>query len=106
MNQSMENVDSTYEVFDQITTAAGGADTVHQQITTAMSAAEQKLDEVSQSFSLEERQFDAVMEHINHANDLGTTKSSLFEDMTNLLTQIAPLTEELEKNTIVLDNSK
>ena len=55
MNQSMENVDSTYEVFDQITTAAGGADTVHQQITTAMSAAEQKLDEVSQSFSLEER---------------------------------------------------
>ncbi len=56
--------------FDQITTAAGGADTVHQQITTAMSAAEQKLDEVSQSFSLEERQFDAVMEHINHANDL------------------------------------
>ena len=45
-------------------------------------------------------------EHINHANDLGTTKSSLFEDMTNLLTQIAPLTEELEKNTIVLDNSK
>lgn len=104
--QSMENVDSTYEVFDQITTAAGGADTVHQQITTAMSAAEQKLDEVSQSFSLEERQFDAVMEHINHANDLGTTKSSLFEDMTNLLAQIAPLTEELEKNTIVLDNSK
>lgn len=106
LNQSMENVDSTYEVFDQITTAAGGADTVHQQITTAMSAAEQKLDEVSQSFSLEGRQFDAVMEHINHANDLGTTKSSLFEDMTNLLTQIAPLTEELEKNTIVLDNSK
>ena len=106
LNQSMENVDSTYEVFDQITTAAGGADTVHQQITTAMSAAEQRLDEVSQSFSLEERQFDAVMEHINHANDLGTTKSSLFEDMTNLLTQIAPLTEELEKNTIVLDNSK
>ena len=106
LNQSMENVDSTYEVFDQITTAAGGADTVHQQITTAMSAAEQKLDEVSQSFSLEERQFDAVMEHINHANDLGTTKSSLFEDMTNLLLQIAPLTEELEKNTIVLDNSK
>ncbi len=49
LNQSMENVDSTYEVFDQITTAAGGADTVHQQITTAMSAAEQKLDEVSQS---------------------------------------------------------
>ena len=29
-----------------------------------------------------------------------------FEDMTNLLSQIAPLTEELEKNTIVLDNSK
>ena len=29
LNQSMENVDSTYEVFDQITTAAGGADTVH-----------------------------------------------------------------------------
>ncbi len=46
------------------------------------------------------------MEHINHANDLGTTKSSLFEDMTNLLTQIAPLTEELRRTQSYFDNSK
>ena len=103
LSQSVANVDSTYEVFDQITTAADGADSVQQEISNALDASRQKLSEINRSFSLEEALFDTVLTHINRANELGTTKSSLFEDMTNLLSQIAPLAQEFEKKTVILD---
>lgn len=106
LNQSMENVDSTYEVFDQITAAAGGAETVQLQIVEALDASEQKLAEVNQSFDQTEHQYQTVFEHIERANDLGTTKSSMFEDMDNMLSQIAPIAKELEQKTIVLDKQK
>lgn len=104
--QSMENVDSTYEVFDQITNAASGAETVQQQIVGALDASERKLAEVNQSFDLTERQYQNVLEHIERANVLGTTKSSMFEDMDNMLSQIAPIAKELEQKTVVLDKQK
>lgn len=104
LSQSVENVDTTYEVFDRITSAASGADGVQQEISDALDASERKLTEINRSFEAEERQFEDVLTHITQANDLGTTKSSMFEDIDNMLSQIAPIARELEKNTIVLDN--
>lgn len=104
LSQSVENVDTTYEVFDRITSAASGADAVQQEISDALDASERKLTEINRSFEAEERQFEDVLTHITQANDLGTTKSSMFEDIDNMLSQIAPIARELEKNTIVLDN--
>lgn len=43
------------------------------------------------------QQHQEVLEHINNANKLGTTKSSLFEDMDNMLIQIAPIIADLQK---------
>lgn len=106
LNQSMEDVDSTYKVFEQITDAASGAEAVQQQITDALDASEQKLSDVSTSFDLTERHFEAVLTHIERANDLGTTKSSMFEDMDNMLSQIAPIARELEQKTVLLDKQK
>lgn len=104
LSQSVENVDTTYEVFDRITSAASGADAVQQEISDALDASERKLTEINRSFESEERQFEDVLTHITQANDLGTTKSSMFEDIDNMLSQIAPLAREIENNTIVLDN--
>lgn len=101
LNQSMENVDSTYEVFDQIIAAAGGAENVQQQISEALDASGQKLSEVSSSFEQTENQFQKVLDHIEKANDLGTTKSSMFEDMDNMLSQIAPIARELEQKKVI-----
>lgn len=103
LSQSVADVDSTYEVFDQITAAAAGAESVQQEISNALDSSRQKLSDINRSFSLEEEQFNTVLTHINRANELGTTKSSLFEDMTNLLSQIAPLARELEKKAVILD---
>ncbi len=101
LSQSLSNVDSTYQMFDRITDAAGGAESVQQQIRDVLDASEEKLSEVADSFQVTERQFQNVQEHIELANELGTTKSSLFEDMENLLSQIPPLARELEKEAVI-----
>ena len=97
LSQSIENVEGTHEVFDQITEAAGGAGKVQQEISDALEASKQKLSDVNQSFAVTENQLQAVVDHIDKANELGTTKSSMFEDMDNMLSQIAPIAKELEK---------
>lgn len=102
--KNVEGVDSTYAVFDQIITAANGAQEVQQQIERVVEDSDRQIKVVQDSFSTEEKQFHAVLEHINRANDLGTTKSSMFEDMTNLVSQLTPMAEELQKNTKVLKN--
>lgn len=96
LTKSIHDVDTTYEVFDQITVAADGAEGVQKEIGEAIRASEQKLAEISSAFAMEANQLADVISHIRRANELGTTKSSLFEDMENLLTQITPIAEELE----------
>ena len=61
-------------------------------------SSEQKLGQVRNSFNAEEEQFEKVLTHIERANDLGTTKSSMFEDMTNLVSQLKPIAEEMQAN--------
>lgn len=103
LTQSAENVDATYKVFWQITEAAGGTDVVQQQIGSSLDASRQKLAEVSQFFDLTEQNFDTVLAHINRANELGTAKSSIFEDIDNMVSQITPLARELEKKNVLPD---
>ena len=97
LGRSLGNVEHTYAIFDQITEAAGGAESVESQIRETVNTSEQKLEEVKHSFELEEQQFHDVLEHIEQANKLGTMKSSLFENMDNLLCQVEPMAEDLKK---------
>lgn len=92
--RSVEDVDMTYEVFDEITVAADGAAQVQGQIADAIGASEKKLQQIGDAFAREAGQFESVLVHIDRANELGTTKSSIFEDMANLLSQIQPMIEE------------
>lgn len=96
LGQSMEDVDATYDMFDKITAAAGGAEAVQQQITEAVDATKKELGEIQSSFDKMEVQYQEVLEHIETANELGTTKSTMFEDMDNMLSQIAPMVKEME----------
>ncbi len=96
IGKSIVQMDSAHEVFDQIAAAAGGADSVQQQISETIEVSESKLRDVSCFFAEAEEQLTAVSGHIRKANALGTTKSSMFEDMDNMLSQIPPITAELE----------
>lgn len=96
LSKSLEDVEETFTVFDEITTAAGGAREVQDKIGDAIAASERELNEVNNSFEQTERQYQELMEHIARANDLGTTKGALFEDMDNMISQIDPIVKEIE----------
>ena len=97
LGKSLESADETYEVFDRITTAAGGADQVQQEIAKVLDDSREKLADVNGSLEREKAEYDTVCLHIERANDLGTQKSTMFENMENLLVQIAPIAKELEQ---------
>ena len=97
LGKSLESADETYEVFDRITTAAGGADQVQQEIAKVLDDSREKLADVNCSLEREKAEYDTVCLHIERANDLGTQKSTMFENMENLLVQIAPIVKELER---------
>lgn len=96
LGKSVEDVEATFTVFDQITTAAVGAREVQDKIGDAIAASERELNEVSNSFQQTEQQYQELMGHIAKANDLGTTKGALFEDMDNMISQIDPIVKEME----------
>ncbi len=98
MTDSMENVDRTHEMFDAIITAAESAKTVHGQIKGTVSASQDKLREFKQLFADTEYQYNEVVKHIDRASELNTTKSSMFEDMDNMLSQVIPVIDDIEND--------
>jgi methyl-accepting chemotaxis protein len=98
LGDSVEKVEETREMFERITNAASGAETVQVEIVDVISKSRNELDAVNDSVSETEEQYQKLLEHIDKANDLGTTKSSMFEHMDNMLAQIIPMVEEIERS--------
>lgn len=106
LTQNVENVNKTHQVFDQIIVSADGAETVQSQITDAVAEFEVKLNELTGAFAGEEQLFEQVLNHIHRANELGSTKSSIFEEMTNLIIQIAPIAKEAEEKGLISQKNR
>ena len=98
MSQSMEKVSSTYQVFDKISEATGNTQNVQEQIADAIGTTNLELNTVNQTITATTYQYQNVLDHIERANELGTTKSSMFEDMDNMLSQIEPLIKDYRNN--------
>lgn len=97
LGQSIEKVNETYEMFDKITEAAEGATTVQTEIATVIDESKIALQSVNTFFDKTKEQYQEVMNHISYASNLGTTKSAMFEDVDNMLSQIPPMLEEQKK---------
>ena len=97
LGQSIEKVNETYEMFDKITEAAEGATTVQTEISSVIDDSKLALQSVNTFFDKTKELYQEFMNHINYASKLGTTKSAMFEDVDNLLSQIPPMLEEQKK---------
>ncbi len=102
LSQSVNEVDAAYTVFNEIIDAASGADTVRNEIVSALSESESQLNSIQSSFSETEYQFKNVLGHIEKANDLGTTKSTMFEDIDNMISQIHPIVGEMKGKKVII----
>lgn len=94
LGESIDKVNETYEMFDQISQAADGAMTVHTGISAAIGDSRVALEGLCGLFDRTKRQYREVMGHIQQASQLGTTKSAMFEDIDNMLSQISPIIQE------------
>ncbi|KAI4446905.1 hypothetical protein C823_001423 [Eubacterium plexicaudatum ASF492] len=95
LNENILKVNDTYQMFDHITQAAEGATTVQAEISNVISDSKTALQSVNEFFFRTKKQYEEVVKNIEQANKLGTTKSAMFEDMDNMLSQIPPIVQEL-----------
>lgn len=84
--------------FVQITTAAENAVVVQTEIADVIGASQRELEGLRQFFDRIKNQYQAVVKHIDSASRLGTTKSAMFEDMDNMISQLPPIVRDLENN--------
>lgn len=92
-------VNDTYESFHQITEAAEGASLVQTEIAGVIENSQNELQMVCQFFDEIRNQYQEVVKHINRASSLGTTKSAMFEDIDNMLSQIPSVIMDTDPGT-------
>ncbi|MCI8713443.1 MAG: chemotaxis protein [Ruminococcus sp.] len=97
LGESLEKVDATYEMFDEITRSAEGATTVHVEISRVIGEATSALQMLCGFFDQIRNRYQDVVRHIKQAVGLGTTKSAMFEDIDNMMAQIPPIIKESER---------
>lgn len=94
LGKSLDKVKDTYEMFDEITQSAEGATTVHSEISKVIDDSKTALQILYDFFGRLGNRYQDVMKHINQASRLGTTKSTMFEDIDNMMSQIPPIIKE------------
>ena len=99
LGQNAGIVAQTEGSFEKITTAAEGAVTVQAGISGVIQVSQQELQSLQQFFEKINGQYQEVVKHIESASHLGTTKSAMFEDIDNMISQIPPLVGDLEAGT-------
>ena len=94
LGRGVENVQKTSEMFGKIIQAAEGASAVQGEISKVVDSSQESLGSVRSFFDKIRDQYQEVVKHIERANVLGTTKSAMFEDVDNMLSQIPPIVKE------------
>ena len=97
LGQNVGIVRQTENSFERITAAAEGAVSVQDGISGVIGSAQMELQILCQFFDRIKDQYQEVVRHIDYASQLGTTKSAMFEDMDNMISQIPPLVGDIEK---------
>ena len=96
LEQSVGIVAKTDESFRKITSAAEGAGAVQAQISGVIDSSQGELQILCQFFDGIKEQYQEVVKHIEQASRLGTTKSAMFEDMDNMISQLPPVVKDFE----------
>lgn len=94
MGQGTSIVSQTEGSFEKITQAAEGAMSVQSGIADVIGQSQQELQVLCQFFDQIKEQYQVVVKHIDSASRLGTTKSAMFEDMDNMISQLPPLIQD------------
>ncbi len=95
LNQNIQKMQNSSDVFLHITEAAESASSEQSEIADVIEDSKASLEELFHFFERTKDQYQTVLEHIDKASSLGTTKSAMFEDVDNMLSQITPVIDDL-----------
>ncbi|MDE7247506.1 MAG: chemotaxis protein [Lachnospiraceae bacterium] len=98
LGESLSKVDETYEMFNHITKAAEETESVQTEIAVVIDDSKTKLHTLDDFFDRIKKQYEKVMGHINRVNIMGTTKSAMYEDIDNMISQIPPIINDYTSN--------
>ncbi len=96
MGKGAAIVAQTDESFRSITDAAEGAVSVQAEISNVIETSQAELQVIYKFFDQIKDQYQEVLKHIALASRLGTTKSAMFEDMDNMISQLPPFVRDME----------
>lgn len=96
LGQGVSIVAETDQSFQKITSAAEGSVSVQTEISNVIEGSRNALQMTCQFFDQIKDKYQEVEKHIDRASRLGTTKSSMFEDVDNMLSQVPPIIQEIE----------
>ena len=74
--------------------SANGANAVQKEIADTADTASDELGRIGNSFTDINNKYDALVSQLERVNALGTTKSSVFEHIDNLTSQIEPIVRD------------
>ena len=94
MDKSLQEVEATHATFDEIIESTNGANAVQQEIADTADIASDELKKIGSKFDDVNRKFDDLAVQLDKVNSMGTTKSSVFENIDNLVSQIEPIVKE------------
>ena len=94
MDRSITEVDETNATFEEIIESANGANDVQKEINDTARTASGELSRIGDSFTDINRKYDRLVGQLDKVNNLGTTKSSVFEHLDNLASQIEPIVRD------------
>ena len=96
LQENVENIVAAKDTFLEIGSAVETTADAQRTIVEAAESAKKELLQVNKEFEQIEAQYEYVRSHINEANNLGTTKSVVFENIENMISQVEPYLKSQE----------
>lgn len=101
LEANVKNVEETNGLFMNIETSSNRFTDVRDEINCVVTDSENKLANIRQYVVMSKSQYDKVFSCIEQIEKGDNKKSSIFEDIRNMLEQITPLAEDLVKEKFI-----
>ncbi len=97
LENSIQNVDKTDTIFQDIISSAEKTGDVYNEILNAISNSQNEQQKLTEYFHTTQQKYDDVLKNIENMNMLSTQKSSMFEQLNDMISQLTPLLKDMEK---------
>ena len=95
MNNSIENVEKTYSIFDKIKENTSQTQVVQQDIAEAVSTSQVHIQKIKDYITDSMKSFEQIQTEMQRIDMENTKEGVLFESFNNMLEQVLPMVEEL-----------